>query len=308
MSLAKMSIAPNENSQQLRRALPRSAHSVRSPNMTSRRSLATTLVSILFSSASSLCGGEVLVDFSEDDLRHDWKSANDNIMGGKSRGEFEIKEDHLYFSGSIDTDGGGYASIRTNDRDWGIEDAVGISLKCKGDGRTYRMEVRTDAKWGRMPVTYAGEFETKKGEWIDIKIPFSNLNPTMFGEPVDDPLPSEFSKEKIKMFGLDEAFDEKNRKLDATKVKALGIKLYDKKDGDFEFSLKRVSVYGEAETKPAVESWTSNDNKTIDAIALRYSSQKKVVTFQLANGKTAEVPLIRLNEEGQKRVLELFSE
>ena len=91
-------------------------------------------------------------------------------------------------------------------------------------------------------------------------------------------------------------------------MKALGIKLYDKKDGDFEFSLKRISVYGEAETKPVMESWTSNDNKTIEAIALRYSSQKKAVTFQLANGKTAEVPLIRLNEEGQKRVLELFSE
>ena len=153
MSLGKMSIVPKANSQQLGRALPCSTHRAKSLDMTSRRLLATTLVSILLPSASSLSRGEVLVDFSEDDLRHEWKSANDNIMGGKSRGEFEIKEDHLYFSGSIDTDGGGYASIRTNDRDWGIEDAVGISLKCIGDGRTYRMEVRTDAKWGRMPVS-----------------------------------------------------------------------------------------------------------------------------------------------------------
>ena len=35
---------------------------------------ATILVSILFSSASSLCGEEVLVDFFEDDLRYERRS------------------------------------------------------------------------------------------------------------------------------------------------------------------------------------------------------------------------------------------
>ena len=47
MSLGKMSIVPKANSQQLRGALPQSAHSAKGLNMNSRRLLATTLVSIL---------------------------------------------------------------------------------------------------------------------------------------------------------------------------------------------------------------------------------------------------------------------
>ena len=265
---------------------------------------AVTLFSVSF--GVNAPASESVIDYTKDGPHPEWKSADDNVMGGRSRGTFEVKDDHLLFTGDIVTDGGGFSSIRTKDRDWGLDEGDGLIVRCKGDGRTYLLELRTDAKWGRMPVTYSQEFQTKNGEWTEAKIPFENFEPKVFGSSVDDPLPDDFNEAKIKMFGLDQPFDENLRKVSSQKVTTIAIKLYDKKDGPFKFSLQRVSVY-DGTSKPSLpEVWTSNDNKTINATVVGYDLEQKVITFRIVGGQDTKVPLARLTEEGQKRILALY--
>ena len=43
----------------------------------------------------------------------EWRIVNDNVMGGRSRGDFEISEESLSFFGVTNTNGGGFSSIRS---------------------------------------------------------------------------------------------------------------------------------------------------------------------------------------------------
>ena len=43
----------------------------------------------------------------------EWRIVNDNVMGGRSRGDFEISEESLSFFGATNTNGGGFSSIRS---------------------------------------------------------------------------------------------------------------------------------------------------------------------------------------------------
>ena len=49
----------------------------------------------------------------ESPLGLEWRIVNDNVMGGRSRGHFEISEQSLSFFGTTNTNGGGFSSIRS---------------------------------------------------------------------------------------------------------------------------------------------------------------------------------------------------
>ena len=69
-----------------------------------------------------------------------WYAINDGVMGGRSRGTFDIEQGLLVFRGSLNTNGGGFASIRI-DRDKldldgvKLSDYQGVHLRVRGDGR-----------------------------------------------------------------------------------------------------------------------------------------------------------------------------
>ena len=87
---------------------------------------------------------ETLFDFSEENPGTQWTVVNDNVMGGRSKGGFSFKKDKLIFSGSTNTNGGGFSSIRTKPMDLGLEDKDGFILRFKGDGRTFMCGVRME--------------------------------------------------------------------------------------------------------------------------------------------------------------------
>lgn len=63
----------------------------------------------------------------------------------------------------------------------------GIELRVKGDGRHYKLIVRTSADWDT--VGYTASFDTKDGEWQSIKIPFSSLRPVFRARTKSDAPP-----------------------------------------------------------------------------------------------------------------------
>ncbi len=163
----------------------------------------------------------LLTDFTarSDDL--DWYVVNDNVMGGRSTGGFDVNDGKLNFTGRTNTNGGGFSSIRTGPLQADLASFRGIRLRVKGDGRRYIWRLSTDARWRGRQVGYWADFETREGKWLDVDIPWSAFRPQVWGNPLNGP------------------------ELDIRSITGMGLMIYDKNDGPFALQLDRVSVYSE---------------------------------------------------------------
>lgn len=163
--------------------------------------------------------GLLLTDFTADRPDLGWYVINDNVMGGRSEGGFEVEQGELHFSGSTNTRGGGFSSVRTSGLRLDLSEYDGIRLRVRGDGRRYTWRLATNARWRGRQVGYWAEFETEEGAWSTIDIPFSRFIPQFRGMRLDGP------------------------GVDASEVTGMGLMIYDQQDGPFELRLASVHAY-----------------------------------------------------------------
>ncbi len=161
----------------------------------------------------------LLTDFTADTADLGWFVVNDNVMGGRSDGDFARRQDGLLFTGATNTNGGGFSSIRTRELALDLSAHAGIQLRVKGDGRRYTWRLTTDARWRGRLVSYWAEFDTRDGEWETVNIPFSQFVPRFRGFQLEGP------------------------DLDASQISGMGLMIYDKQDGPFELELVTVAAY-----------------------------------------------------------------
>jgi hypothetical protein len=174
----------------------------------------------LDASDSNAEGALMLTDFSADSDNLGWYVQNDNVMGGRSRGGFELEDSgQLIFSGDTNTNGGGFSSIRTRPFEADLSDYDGIRLRVQGDGRRYTWQLQTTASYRGYRISYWAEFDTEKGEWSTVDIPFQSFYPQIRGYKLDEP------------------------ELDPSEIRELGLYIYDKKDGPFELHLDSIAAY-----------------------------------------------------------------
>ncbi|KAJ1691018.1 hypothetical protein LUZ63_015173 [Rhynchospora breviuscula] len=112
-----------------------------------------------------------------------WGALDDVVMGGVSESLFQIDPTGSetggptgLFKGVVSTsNNGGFTSIRT--KNFSIPEDLaaydGIELRVKGNGRRYKLIVRTSSEWDT--VGYTGFFDTVKDQWQTVKVPFSSL-------------------------------------------------------------------------------------------------------------------------------------
>ena len=107
-----------------------------------------------------------------------WMVVNDGVMGGVSRSTVNLHKDgHLLFTGNVSTNyGGGFASIRTDYKNWGIGKNEGLILRVKGDGKTYQFRCRLGNNINQ--IAYRHYFQTNNDEWQEILLPFKEFLPT----------------------------------------------------------------------------------------------------------------------------------
>lgn len=187
-----------------------------------------------------------------------WQAVNDGVMGGLSRGGFDLSErGTLLFRGEISLENnGGFSSIRTRRSRLDLKGFDGLELRVKGDGRGYKVSLRT-AGTPRM-VAYWAELETKAGVWTRVRIPFSKWVPTAFGRKLPGP------------------------QLRIERIDSVGFMLYDKQAGPFQLEVDRISAYkGEAEVEAAE---TGSKPGTIAATAQRAGSFKTLLAAAKAAG------------------------
>lgn len=128
-----------------------------------------------------------LADFTSDVANSQWLVVNDDVMGGQSLGGLGFDDERLVFDGSINTDGGGFSSLRLPLDPDTLTAHDRIVFRARTDGRAY-MVTFDDSLPGRdRRVSHRAEIPFEPtGEWQEATVAFADLFPAVFGRPIDD--------------------------------------------------------------------------------------------------------------------------
>ena len=157
-----------------------------------------------------------LFDF---DDASDWFVVNDGVMGGDSQGALSSDGGALVFTGTLVTAGGGFTSARV-ERSVDLSAYDGVELRVRGGGRTFEVEVNDATRDRRREVSRRAPFPTT-ADWRTVRVPFSSLESTAFGEPVDA------------------------GPLDRAGVESFGLFIADGQDGPFRLEVDWVRAYAD---------------------------------------------------------------
>lgn len=160
-----------------------------------------------------------LFDFQGANATEQWQTVNDGVMGGVSDGKFTITDAKtMKFYGTLSLENnGGFASVRSRGKSLGLEKGDTIVAKVKGDGREYSLNLYLSRP--QFAYSYRAPLKTKKGEWIEAKIPIDDMVATFFGRTMKEAGP-----------------------VNPKEVNAIGFLLGDKKPGPFEMEIEWIKV------------------------------------------------------------------
>ncbi|WOT06166.1 CIA30 family protein [Shewanella youngdeokensis] len=149
-----------------------------------------------------------------------WAIINDAVMGGISRSSINIRENApeniMVFSGNLSLENnGGFASARAN-LTTPLPAATHVVIQVMGDGKQYQLRLRTHNQWDA--IAYAYSFETKLGQWQQLRVSASQFSAVYRGKTVTAP------------------------KLNLSDVKQLGFLIADKQSGPFCLYFKAMTV------------------------------------------------------------------
>lgn len=154
--------------------------------------IAIALVSLLFTSAylktdddPTTNNSNVIFNFHPDVDASSWFILNDGVMGGVSESEFRLNKDgYGLFSGEVSTaNNGGFASVRYRPKSIDPTGKKTISLKIKGDGKSYQFRIKKNISDFESYIT---TFDTS-GDWETIEIQLSDLYPSFRGRKLRQP-------------------------------------------------------------------------------------------------------------------------
>ncbi|MDJ0779771.1 MAG: CIA30 family protein [Gammaproteobacteria bacterium] len=177
----------------------------------------------VLSSTASAGPLKMITDFAREPEGLEWYVVNDNVMGGRSSGGFELSDGKLLFSGSTNTRGGGFSSVRSRGPRMDLAEFAGIRLRVKGDGRRYSWQLRTNAMYRGRELGYWRDFETTAGQWLEIDLPFADFVPKFRGTQLDLGPP------------------------DPAQISGMGLMISDGNDGPFAIEVDSVQAYRDSE-------------------------------------------------------------
>lgn len=163
-----------------------------------------------------------LFSFSEAEARKQWRTVNDGVMGGRSDGRFRIIENgKMEFFGVLSLENnGGFASVRSRAKGLDLREGDSLVTRVRGDGRRYTLNLYIPSR--RRAFCYRSEFQTKKGTWIEVRVPLTKFIATSFGRPLKNSGP-----------------------VNPQQVNSIGILLADKQPGRFKLEVDWIKVEAE---------------------------------------------------------------
>ena len=207
--------------------------------------------------------GQSITEFTQkENADFSWQVVNDGVMGGRSKGNLEFTpEDTMHFSGTLSLENnGGFSTARSGPIDYDLSNDLGLLLLVKGDGRTYEARLDSTAKHRGNTLSFAGEFQTKAKEWVQVKIPFSEFTGSWRGRTFPD------------------------AKLDTAKINRLWILLADKQAGPFDLQVKWIRTYGKGQGR--IEPPTSASSPSTEK--QKNEERKRIIPTLEADGRFTE--------------------
>jgi len=164
-----------------------------------------------------------LIDFTLPEEEARWEIVNDGVMGGISQSSMVITSDRTaVFQGDLSLENyGGFASVRTLPGDFNLDGYHGFMLSARGDGKRYRLRVRTDDRYDG--IAYQAVFTTEPEKWIVVRLPFKTFIPIFRGKIVPDAPP-----------------------LKPENIRRIGFMIADKQEGKFRLEIEWVKAFSEA--------------------------------------------------------------
>ena len=187
--------------------------------MMTHKMLALPLLILMGSFVMAEESPQKLFEFTGADAAKEWQAVNDGVMGGVSEGKFQIADQKtLEFFGTLSLENnGGFASVRTKAKKLGLVKGDTVVAKVRGDGREYTLNLYLNKPL--VAFSYRATVQTKKGEWVEVKVPLDKFEATSFGRVVKDAGP-----------------------VDPKEVNALGFMVSDKKAGPFKLEVEWIKV------------------------------------------------------------------
>lgn len=142
----------------------------------------------------------LVVDFEADPAAcSGWQVINDVVMGGRSAAQVATESAGLVFAGEVSlANGGGFASVRSPARDWGLAGSQGLRLRVQGDEQRYQLRLRYSERRGE--PAYVAWFEPKAGaEGQVIDLCWADFVPRLRGRAVEMP---PLSPEQVRHLGF----------------------------------------------------------------------------------------------------------
>ena len=128
-------------------------------------------------------------DFSQPsaDMKSTWGAVDDVVMGGVSASNLRLVSGIALFSGNVSTaNSGGFVSVRNRNFEppLDLSGYDGIQLRVKGDGKRYKLIMRSEGKWDG--ISYCYSFDTIYNYDLTISIPFADLRPVFRAKTLTD--------------------------------------------------------------------------------------------------------------------------
>jgi hypothetical protein len=163
---------------------------------------------------------KTLADLTEAGEEQQWVVVNDGVMGGVSESSLSVTADSMaVFSGVVSLENnGGFASIRTRSRDFGLGGFTGIRIRVKGDGNRYQFRLRVDSNFDG--IAYHQDFDTAPDEWTEIELPFERFEAGFRGRSLSHLGPP-----------------------DPSKIRQIGFLIADKQAGRFSLLIDWIKAY-----------------------------------------------------------------
>jgi hypothetical protein len=135
--------------------------------------------------AAEVTAAKTLFDFAQMEDTGPWKVEDDVVMGGVSKGRFELlRGKHAVFSGHVSLENnGGFSSVQAEFKPVDVSGFRTAKLLLRGDGKNYRFIVESDP--GER-VYYMHEFSTGT-EWQTVSVPLRSMHPMWRGDRLDRP-------------------------------------------------------------------------------------------------------------------------
>jgi monofunctional biosynthetic peptidoglycan transglycosylase len=160
------------------------------------------------------------IDFSAPDEQALWKIINDAVMGGVSSSRISIiNNDAALFHGVISLENyGGFTSMRSLPREFELTGLTKLILRIKGDGKGYRLRLRTDEAYEG--IAYQEHFSTEQDTWITLCLSFETFTPVFRGRVIEDA-----------------------QSLNVSRIQRLGFMIAYKQAGPFRLEIALVTAY-----------------------------------------------------------------